>query len=32
VRENGQWKVMRRVTHGQIPYRDGDLPVTGPRP
>ena len=27
VRENGAWKVRRRVTHGQIPYRDGDLPV-----
>lgn len=22
VRENGQWKIARRTTHGQIPYRD----------
>ena len=33
VRENGQWKVRRRVTHGQIPWRDGNEPVpAGPRP
>ena len=32
VRENGQWKVQRRVTHGQIPWRDGNEPVTGPKP
>ena len=32
VRENGEWKVKRRVTHGVIPYRDGDDPVTPPPP
>jgi len=32
VRENGEWKVKRRVTHGVIPYRDGDNPVTPPPP
>jgi len=32
VRENGAWKVKRRVTHGVIPYRDGDDPVTPPPP
>jgi len=23
VRENGEWKIKRRITHGVIPYRDG---------
>jgi len=32
VRENGQWKVLRRVTHGVIPYRNGDDPVLPPPP
>ena len=32
VRENGEWKVKRRVTHGVIPYRNGDDPVTPPLP
>lgn len=32
VREHGAWKVRRRVTHGVIPYRDGDDPVLPPPP
>ncbi|MEO6341379.1 MAG: nuclear transport factor 2 family protein [Caulobacteraceae bacterium] len=32
VRENGRWKVLRRVTHGVIPYRNGDDPVLPPPP
>ena len=32
VREDGVWKVKRRVTHGVIPFRDGDDPVTPPPP
>lgn len=24
VRENGEWKIWRRTTHGVIPYRDGN--------
>jgi ketosteroid isomerase-like protein len=26
VRENGQWKIKTRKSHGVIPYRDGNLP------
>lgn len=26
VRENGEWKIMTRKSHGVIPYRDGDAP------
>ena len=32
IRENGQWKVLKRVTHGVIPYRNGDDPVLPPPP
>jgi len=27
VRENGEWKIKRRTSHGVIPWRDGDAPV-----
>jgi len=30
VRENGQWKIFRRTTHGVIPYRDGNAPPPPP--
>jgi uncharacterized protein (TIGR02246 family) len=26
VREDGQWKIKRRTTHGVIPWRDGNAP------
>jgi len=26
VREDGQWKILRRTTHGVIPWRDGSQP------
>ncbi|WP_338243978.1 nuclear transport factor 2 family protein [Aurantiacibacter hainanensis] len=26
VRENGEWKIRTRKSHGVIPYRDGDAP------
>ena len=26
VRENGEWKIKTRKSHGVIPYRDGDAP------
>lgn len=32
VRENGAWKVLKRVTHGVIPYRNGDDPNLPPPP
>lgn len=32
VRENGQWKILKRVTHGAIPWRDGNDPTPGPPP
>ena len=32
VREDGVWKVKRRVTHGAIPYRNGDDPALPPPP
>ena len=32
VRENGTWKVKKRVTHGVIPYRNGDDPNLPPPP
>ena len=32
IRENGKWKVLKRVTHGVIPYRNGDDPVLPPPP
>lgn len=27
VREDGQWKIKRRTTHGVIPWRDGNAPA-----
>jgi uncharacterized protein (TIGR02246 family) len=27
VRENGQWKIARRTTYGQVPYRDPNNPA-----
>jgi uncharacterized protein (TIGR02246 family) len=32
VRENGEWKIKRRTTHGVIPYRDGNDPNRPPPP
>lgn len=32
VRENGEWKIKKRTTHGVIPYRDGNDPNPPPRP
>ncbi|MBX5463385.1 MAG: nuclear transport factor 2 family protein [Steroidobacteraceae bacterium] len=32
VRENRQWKIKRRTTHGVIPYRDGNDPNPPPAP
>jgi len=32
VREGGAWKIRRRVTHGVIPWRDGDDPNPPPPP
>ncbi len=26
VRENGEWKILKRASHGVIPYRDGNAP------
>ncbi|HEY4210752.1 MAG TPA: nuclear transport factor 2 family protein [Steroidobacteraceae bacterium] len=30
VRENGTWKIKKRVTNGVIPYRDGNAPPPPP--
>jgi uncharacterized protein (TIGR02246 family) len=30
VRENGAWKIKKRITHGVIPYRDGNAPAPPP--
>jgi len=27
VREDGEWKIARRITHNVIPYRDGNAPT-----
>jgi uncharacterized protein (TIGR02246 family) len=32
VRENGQWKIKSRTSHGVIPYRDGNDPNLPPPP
>jgi uncharacterized protein (TIGR02246 family) len=32
VRENGEWKIKRRITHGVIPWRDGNDPNLPPPP
>jgi len=32
VREGGAWKIRRRVTHGVIPWRDGNDPNPPPAP
>lgn len=32
VREDGHWRILRRVTHGDIPYRGGDGPDEPARP
>jgi len=32
VRENGEWKIKKRTTHGVIPYRDGNDPNRPPPP
>ena len=32
VREGGAWKIRRRVTHGVIPWRNGDDPAPPPPP
>jgi uncharacterized protein (TIGR02246 family) len=32
VRENGTWKIKKRITHGVIPYRDGNAPAPPPAP
>jgi 3-phenylpropionate/cinnamic acid dioxygenase small subunit len=32
VREDGAWKIQRRITHGVIPYRDGAAPPPAERP
>ena len=32
VRENGEWKIKGRTTHGVIPYRDGNDPNRPPPP
>jgi len=32
VRENGMWKIKKRITDGVIPYRDGTLPPPPPPP
>jgi hypothetical protein len=32
VRENGMWKIKKRITNGVIPYRDGTLPPPPPPP
>jgi uncharacterized protein (TIGR02246 family) len=32
VRENGQWKIKNRITHGVIPWRDGTDPNRQPQP
>jgi uncharacterized protein (TIGR02246 family) len=32
VRENGVWKIKNRITHGVIPYRDGNDPNRPPPP
>lgn len=32
IRENGAWKIIKRVTNGIIPYRDGNGPTPPPPP
>ena len=32
VRENGQWKINRRTTHGVLPWRDGNAPPPAAAP
>lgn len=32
IRENGQWKIKSRTSHGVIPYRDGNDPNLPPPP
>lgn len=32
VRLDGEWKIVRRVTNGIIPYRDGNAPTPPPPP
>jgi uncharacterized protein (TIGR02246 family) len=32
VRENGEWKIKNRTSHGVIPYRDGNDPNRPPPP
>jgi hypothetical protein len=32
VRENGAWKIKRRITHGVIPWRDGNAPAPAAPP
>jgi len=32
IRENGEWKIIKRVTNGIIPYRDGNGPTPPPPP
>lgn len=32
VRENGQWKIKHRTTHGVVPWRDGNAPPPAAAP
>ena len=32
VREDGQWRILKRVTYGDIPFRDGAQPGPAPAP
>jgi hypothetical protein len=32
VREDGQWKIKRRTTHGVLPWRDGNAPPPAAAP
>jgi hypothetical protein len=32
IRENGEWKIKHRTTHGVIPFRDGNDPNRAPPP
>ena len=32
VREDGEWKILTRKSHGVIPYRDGNAPPPAERP
>jgi hypothetical protein len=32
IRLNGEWKIIKRVTNGIIPYRDGNAPTPPPPP